>query len=225
MRARIYACVRSVDIFLLHEHSLWEFLSLSFLPFSLDLFIVSHLPVPSCFAWVNSAGYSVGKVGSVGFQIIATQYIDPERHIDRCGRERNNNLHCYCEPIRRNQTGPARSPSCFPFPCILLSRCLAPLFPSLKLFLFIISILLHSLSLFLSFTHSFEGRINAFIDSLHSFPSFFTPRLYTRLGTRFVRRMSGTTPNMRMTSGNRLELIVSSATPQLVDAPKDASRR
>lgn len=170
-----YACVRSVDIFLLHEHSLWEFLSLSlsFLSPS-NLFIVSHLPLPvlSCFAWVNSAGYSVGKVGSVGFQIIATQYIDPERHIDRCGRERNNNLHCYCEPIRRNQTGPARSPSCFPFLCILLSRCLAPL----SLLSSFCSLSLPFSTLYLSFfLPPILFKVNGFIDSLHSCPSFFTP--------------------------------------------------
>lgn len=64
-------------------------------------------------------------------RIIAVEYIDPKRHIDRCGREWNNNLHCYCEPIRRNQTGPvlSRGPPVPSFPTSLSckSSCLSHL--------------------------------------------------------------------------------------------------
>lgn len=160
------------------------------------------------------------------------QYIDPERHIDRCGREWNNNLHCYCEPVRRNQTEP------FASLFLSLSRlcCSVRLSPSLSFhstysILVVRSLLLslftsYPLVIFFSPFHSFFRKANAPIDffCLSPLPSFssLVPYSYSlRIYARFVRQMSAATTNMRMTSGNRLELIVSSA----VLAPSMFSRR
>lgn len=80
------------------------------LPFSLSLYRLSPPPPPCRTALPELIPGLFGREGRrCRPRIIAVEYIDPERHIDRRGREWNNNLHCYCEPIRRNQTGPALS--------------------------------------------------------------------------------------------------------------------